>query len=149
LGGKFIDASGISDLLNWVMSDDRPIGQSNLGAVMETPSVPVLNPGKTAEMVQARNPVGNPGDLLADICQWCFNPFDYTVCASGWHRTSVEYAELCKALHIQENFQPVICDGCYDNVMVTANAASHGFNNPGWVTGLGHPQSNLALTRGA
>jgi len=130
------------------MSDDKPIGHSNLSAVMEAPSAPVLNPGKTAEMVMARHPVGNPGDLLADICQWCLNPFSYTVSRSGWQRTSLEYEMLCKLLHISLSERPVICDGCYDYVTGTASNATRGFNQPGWTSGLDGCQPNTVLTQG-
>jgi len=125
--------------------EEKPVGQSNLEAIMEPPVVMGRQIQKTPEMVAARRPVGNGGDLLADTCQWCFSPFAYTVGRNGAHRSSLEYEQLCDLLHIHKSFQPVICDACYDYVMGTAQNAVRGFNEPGWQVDLNGARPNILL----
>jgi len=125
--------------------EEKPVGQSNLEAIMEPPVVMGRQIQKTPEMVAARRPVGNGGDLLADTCQWCFNPFAYTVGRNGAHRSSLEYEQLCDLLHIHKSFQPVICDPCYAYVKGTAQNAVRGFQEPGWTNTPEGCQVNLCI----
>lgn len=122
---------------------DKPIGQSNIGSFFDSESVRRAL-AKTPAMVEPRHPKGEAGQLLTDVCQWCFNAFDYTVSRSGWQRTSVEYEQLCKFLHIEQNFHPVICQPCYEMVIGTAGNAMMGFETPGWSS---NSTPNVVLAR--
>ena len=132
------------------MSDDaKPVGSHNLAAFGGQPAAgdPNLPPARTQEWYAPRNPsgVGNAGDRLSDVCQWCLNPFSYTVSRSGTHRTSVEYDRLKRALHIKEDVRPVICEPCYKYVVGTAENATLGFEQPGWTNGLEGCKPNVVL----
>jgi hypothetical protein len=126
------------------VSDDKPVGQSNIGAFFDAERVRQAL-AKTPEMVAPRRPSGGHGELLADICQWCFNPFSYVVGRNGAQRSSVEYEELCGLLHMPKSTQPVICDACHKYVTGTARNAALGFEQPGWTNGLEGCRSNAVL----
>ena len=127
------------------MSDEpKPVGQSNLGAFFDAERVREAL-AKTPEMVAPRRPAGGHGELLADMCQWCFNPFSYIVGRNGQHRSSLESERLCELLHLPKTTMPVICEPCYEYVVGTAQNAVRGFEQPGWSNGLEGCQSNAVL----
>jgi hypothetical protein len=128
------------------MSDEeRPVGSHNLSPFGADTPTRIEQPVLIPKIVESRRPVGNGGDLLADICQWCFNPFTYTVGRNGLHRPSLEYERLCELLHMPKTTQPVICEPCYEYVVGTAQNAMRGFEQPGWTNGLEGCQPNAVL----
>jgi len=71
----------------------------------------------TREMLSALRPQGPAGTPCTDICQWCLNPFGFTMKLSGKPRDSIQYEPLRRVLKIDDpTFEPVICDPCYERV---------------------------------
>lgn len=109
----------------WRARISRPLVDNGIAEGMRQQALSPRQVTLTAEQklksLEARRPGGAAGSLQADICQWCLNPFTYTVKRSGKHRDSIEYEPLRKILRITDYaFDPVICDGCFDQVTKSA-----------------------------
>jgi hypothetical protein len=65
-----------------------------------------------------RSPRDSDPTLLSATCERCAKPFVYRNRLSGKQRDSIEYEPLRKKLMIQDSsVEPVLCDGCFLDIM--------------------------------
>jgi hypothetical protein len=111
----------------WKARNDEPRPLVNNSITQEMrqravePEQVSLTPEQKLATLRPRRPRSAAGELCADVCQWCLNPFNFTMKRSGKPRDSIEYEPLRRALKITDAaFDPVICDSCYGQVMKSA-----------------------------
>lgn len=130
---------------------DEPLVHGGIAAAMRSQAQePKLeswgSPEQRLAMLEPRRPQGPAGSWNMDICQWCHNPFSFQMRRSGKPRDSIEYEPLRRVLFITDpNYEPVICDGCYDYVL-NAPLKPDKVNTPGWSNSS---PPNLLLSSGA
>lgn len=89
------------------------------------------------DRTRLNHPRASDSQTLTFVCDRCRNPFDTKLRLSGKPRDSIEYEPLRKKLMITDpNYDPVICDACFVDIM------SHKTESP---MSDGMPGSNMPL----
>ena len=71
-----------------------------------------------ADRSRLQQPRNQDTSILTFQCERCLKPFDTKLRRSGKLRDSIEYEPLRKKLMIQDpTHEPVLCDGCFIDIM--------------------------------